>query len=66
MKWCRNCIHWQQSQTWKGNCRLHPWSKDKYSEDATAIGCDDYRDKQFDYQPILQTMGKALGGINEK
>jgi len=66
MKWCRNCIHWQQTQAWKGNCRLRPWDKDRYNEDATATGCDNYRDKQSDYQSISQTIKEVLGGINDK
>jgi hypothetical protein len=47
MKHCRDCIQWYYTSQWKGNCARHPWYKDKYSEDATADGCEDYIDKRL-------------------
>jgi len=47
MKKCRNCKHWQYTGQWTGNCKLHPWPKDKFSEDADPYPsrCEDYVDK---------------------
>ena len=45
MRWCRDCIYWYGTIGWKGNCRLHPWKRDKYSEDADATRCDNYLNK---------------------
>jgi small-conductance mechanosensitive channel len=47
---CRNCIEWRDTQQWKGNCNKHPWEHDRYSQDATATGCEDYLDKYAKYQ----------------
>jgi len=29
---CRNCKQWYSTAEWKGNCQLHPWEQDKWSE----------------------------------
>lgn len=49
LKFCRDCIHWQTTSGWKGNCTKHPWPKDKYSQDASpnTMECIDYEDKQI-------------------
>ena len=46
-RYCSNCKEWLSTDVWKGNCRLHPWAKDKYSMDATPgpVGCKEYEDK---------------------
>jgi len=49
LKYCRNCKHWRDTLQWRGNCSEHTWQHDKYSEDACASGCPDYRDKQMAY-----------------
>jgi len=47
MDQCRNCIHWRQVGDWTGNCRKHPWTKNKYGDDATptSMRCEDYVDR---------------------
>ena len=50
MKRCRSCIHWVATRQWKGNCRIYQWPWDRYSEDATATGCQYYEDK---YTPVV-------------
>ena len=50
LKFCRNCEHWYTTVVWKGNCREHPWEKDKYSQEASVLGCPDYVDKYAKYQ----------------
>jgi len=47
---CRNCEHWETTAQWRGNCRKHPWEKDRWSEDASAEGCRDYVDKLAKYK----------------
>lgn len=47
---CRNCLEWRDTYPWKGNCNKHPWKNDKYSEDASANGCEDYVDRYTKYQ----------------
>ena len=42
---CRNCIQWENTSQWKGKCKLHPWPKSKWSEDASPNGCPNYVDK---------------------
>jgi hypothetical protein len=46
---CYMCKHWQSTQAWKGNCRLHPWDKDRYNQDAMVSGCADYEDRAQQY-----------------
>jgi len=53
MKLCRNCEHWYTTALWKGNCREHPFEKDKYSQEATPnaeCGGRDYVDKLAKYK----------------
>jgi len=53
MKLCRNCEHWYSTAQWKGNCRLHPWGKDQWSDTATPnMSCneEDYVDKMLKYR----------------
>ena len=50
MKLCRNCEEWYTTSQWMGNCKKHPWEKDRYSQDASAYGCPDYVDKSIKYQ----------------
>jgi len=47
---CRNCEEWYTTSQWKGNCKEHLWKRDKYSEDASANGCHDYKDKLAKYK----------------
>lgn len=50
---CRNCEEWKRTVLWKGNCKKHPWKKDRYSEDAEPNqDCKgkDYVDKYAKYQ----------------
>ena len=45
---CRECEEWYTTAQWKGNCRKHPWKKDKSSESASpnaACGGKNFRDK---------------------
>jgi len=44
LKWCRNCIQWRTTHPFMGNCKKRPWEKDKWSQDADALGCEDYVD----------------------
>ena len=50
MKRCYTCEHWHTTRAWRGNCRKHPWSEDRYSQDATAGDCPDYVDRYAKYQ----------------
>jgi hypothetical protein len=50
MQLCRNCESWQTTSQWKGKCEIHPWKKDKYSEDASVPDCPDYVDKYAKYK----------------
>ena len=53
MRKCRDCEYWfttSDMQVWKGNCKKHPFEKDKYSEDASVPECPDYVDKYNKYQ----------------
>jgi hypothetical protein len=50
---CRNCIQWRDTQRWKGNCNKHPWEHDRYSQDATATGCEDYANRYAEYKTVL-------------
>lgn len=47
IKRCCNCTHWHYAKEWLGNCWLHRWDKDRYSQDATPdnIGCKEYADR---------------------
>jgi len=60
MKWCRDCKYWVPKGHWQGNCRLYPWHKDKYSQDADAGRCPEYTDKcevqNGDNKPIVGTV----------
>jgi len=49
MKRCYMCKHWRTTQAWKGNCRIHPWDKDRYNQDATVGDCDDFEDYAKQY-----------------
>lgn len=42
IKLCRDCTHWHYTADWRGNCYIHRWDKDKYSQDATPTGCPEY------------------------
>jgi hypothetical protein len=48
-KSCRNCKWWQTTKPFMGNCWVHPWKHDKYSETAApaVMGCRDYTEKQI-------------------
>ena len=50
IRFCRNCEHWHTTRVWKGNCRKHPWDKNKYSQEARVSGCPDYVDKYTKYK----------------
>lgn len=43
------CQHWQTTYEWKGNCRKHPWTRDRYNQDATTGDCPDYEDRIQQY-----------------
>ena len=58
MNLCRNCEQWETTTQWKGKCKLHPWEKDRYSEDASVPDCLDYVDKLAKYYP--QQIKEAL------
>lgn len=47
IKLCRTCDQWHTTSQWKGNCKKHPWEKDKWSETASPVtsGCQDYTPK---------------------
>jgi hypothetical protein len=50
---CRNCLEWYSTALWRGNCRKHPWEKDRWSEHAEPNeDCQgkDYVDKYIKYQ----------------
>ena len=50
---CRNCEHWYTTAQWMGNCKLHPWQKDQWSQDAEPNAeCQgkDYVDKYEKYR----------------
>lgn len=49
IKFCRNCIYWETTSNWRGNCGKHPWEDDKYSQDASpnTMGCRDYTERQI-------------------
>lgn len=50
---CRTCEHWYATAQWKGNCKLHNWQRDKWSETTEpSLDCKgkDYIDKYIKYQ----------------
>ena len=50
---CRNCESWYTTQQWMGNCKKHPFEKDKYSQECTPNHkCDgiDFVDKLDKYR----------------
>lgn len=49
---CRDCIYWEYIEQWQGNCKLHPWTKPKWSQDASAYNCEDYKEKAREYESI--------------
>jgi hypothetical protein len=49
-KYCRHCTEWRSTYAPKGNCNKHPWEHDRYSQDASANGCEDYVDKYKQYE----------------
>jgi hypothetical protein len=51
---CRNCEHWRDTADWQGNCKLHAWEKDKYSEYASVPECPDYVDKYDKYKVVAK------------
>jgi hypothetical protein len=64
MNLCRNCVYWHSTRQWKGNCKKHPWPKDRYSEDAHVINCPDYTSKsnlaETDFVPISSIIKAVL------
>ena len=60
MKLCRNCDEWYTTSPWMGNCRKHPWEKDRYSQDASAYGCPDYVDKSEKYKFLAEDFRSAM------
>jgi len=54
MKLCRNCEYWHYTAQWMGNCRLHPFGKDQWSQDAEPnADCEkanDFTDKSLKHQ----------------
>ena len=52
IKLCRNCEEWYTTSQWRGNCALHHTEKDRWSEDASANGCTDYKDKYAKYRAV--------------
>lgn len=54
MKHCRDCAYWYTVTQWKGNCKIYPWHKDKYSQDTTADGCRDYEDKYIKLKALKE------------
>ena len=50
---CRNCKQWHYTAQWMGNCKLHPWQKEQWSQDAEPNAeCQgkDYVDKYEKYR----------------
>ncbi|MBV6343025.1 hypothetical protein [Candidatus Magnetobacterium casense] len=44
MNLCRDCVHWHWTGDFRGNCFIHRWEHDKYSQDAVPsdMGCKEY------------------------
>jgi hypothetical protein len=42
---CRNCEQWFTTSQWRGNCRKHPFEKDKYSQET--VPNEDCKGKDF-------------------
>ena len=49
MRRCYTCRYWYTTQAWKGNCRKHPYARDRYNQDAATGDCPDYEDKMKEY-----------------
>jgi len=44
--WCRNCTEWRDTGIWQGNCDKHHTKRDRWTEEADANHCPDYKDKR--------------------
>ena len=50
---CRKCEHWYSTAQWQGNCKIHPFWKDQWSQTAEPnFECkgEDFIDKYAKYR----------------
>jgi len=45
---CRHCVNFYRVTIWQGRCRVRDWLKPKWSQDAVAYDCPDYKQKGGD------------------
>ena len=58
--WCRTCTQWETTSQWRGNCKVHPWDNDRWSQDAEPndeckkanLGKGDFVDRLAKYQGV--------------
>jgi hypothetical protein len=58
MNLCCNCEEWYLTKPFMGNCPIHHWKEDKYSQDADAGDCPDFKDRYAKYEGY-QCLDKA-------
>lgn len=69
MRMCRDCEQWYSSAQWRGNCKLHPWDNDRWSETCEpSLECKgkDFVDKYAKYQVAQREETKPVDLLFEK